>query len=151
LFAPAQVVAQDCGHDCHACPLGLGYEGINHEDGGPFNMTCFMSVPYCVACAPQDTVGGWPIDPETRVSDVTPGAEMVVKLIYSVPAERLNSSLRIYRNRILVVPDRNLVVVKGNGCDPEALSTVLFVTSRKIKALRNMGVLTLTEYLRSRM
>jgi hypothetical protein len=152
-LAPRSADAQDCGHDCVTCIAGTGYEGVHYEKGGAYDMTCTVLVQYCVACAPQlpgDTTENWPVNPDTRVSDAAPGAEAIVQLIQSTPPSRLKPWLGKFHNRILLVPDRNLVVVKGNGCDPEALTTVLFVSPEKVKKLGDLGVLTLREYLRNR-
>lgn len=130
--SPAQ--AQDCGDDCVGCPTG--WEGQSFSTTGPYNMTCFAEIPFCVACGPL-------------VSDHVPGVEHIVDLLQSGSPTTLADLVVKYGDRLLLSPRRNLVVVQGTDCDPQALATVVFVSSEQARALENnLGLRLLEDYLK---
>lgn len=134
--SPLAAQAQDCGKKCDRCGLD-GWEGREASAGAAYNMDCTPFISYCVACRPE----------QTRVGDAPPDAGKIVRLIQSTPAADLQRALRRYRDRLLFAPNRNLVVVQGTGCDPKALSTVLFVDPQKAEALRALGLRSFKAYL----
>lgn len=138
MFAASPLAAQeDCGTTCAVCNIS-GYEGRSYNAQGTYNMSCFGFIPYCVACHGE---------PE-RVADAPREAEAIVWLIESTPAAELREALAEYRNRLLFAPGRNLIVVQGNDCNPDALATVLFVRPEKAHALRSLGLRSLNDYLK---
>lgn len=129
LLAPSPAVAQDCGTECVPCGWGLGYEGTQHSPTGPYNMDCYIFIPNCVACGHQQLV-----------SDQTSEAARIADLVESVPTAHLVEALRPYRDRLLWNPRRNLLVIQGNGCDPKALASVVFLSVRATTALKVLGI-----------
>ena len=127
--------AQDCGSSCSTCGLG-GYEGRSHTVGGPYNMSCYSLVPYCVAC-PE-------VEMATEHNSTTANVASAVR---SATNETIAMVAEQYRTRLLVVPERNLVVIKGTSCDPNALGSVLRVEAATITALTATGIRSLREHI----
>lgn len=136
--SPAYAQDPDCGTECEACGIS-GYEGTDFDEDGSYNMRCFNNISYCVACPP----GG-----VEMIGDHTTEAAQIVELIQSAAARNLGDVLGGYRDRLLLSPTRNLVVVQGNGCDPDALASVVFVTRERIRALEALGLRVLEDYLK---
>jgi hypothetical protein len=114
-----------------------GYEGRNYQQGADYNMQCYNFIPYCVSCPP------------TLVSDHTPGVQQMVDMIlFASPAE-LADLVTQYHDRLLFSPTRNLLVVQGNGCNPDALASVVFLSSVKARELKTLGLRKLDEYLKA--
>jgi hypothetical protein len=126
--------AQDCGTRCVNCGW-FGHEGTSYQAGAEYNMNCYNDIPYCVACPHQQLV-------RDQVSD---GARIAELLQFASTADLRKAALD-FRNRVLISPKRNLVVVQGNGCDRDALATVVFLTPARARALRTLRFRLLDDY-----
>jgi hypothetical protein len=131
----SRLEGQDCGSTCSHCGF-LGYEGRDWQAGGAYNMTCFDLIPYCVACPHQNSVGKR--DAETAT---------ISALIESGSVSRLRELVAAERHRILVSPTRNLAVIRGSPCRPDALGTVVFLSPDRARALGGLGLTDLDDYL----
>jgi len=125
------VESEDCGTQCASC-FG-GYEGTGFKLRGAYNMTCFFAVPYCVACAPARANDG--VRSEALLAVLKSGSDADVRAVV----------LR-NRGRLLFSPSRNLVVLRGTECDPEAFAAVAYLDAGRTQLLRQLQIPSLAGY-----
>lgn len=124
-LVPEAVAAQDCGLDCE--PRGwFGAEGQNWYPQGGYDMDCDHFTSHCTLCGPNVTTGS----PSDFVS-----ADEVVRLLLEGRQRVVARTLDAFEDRLLVDPDRRLLVVRGSACAPESVEAVLFLTADLNRAL----------------
>lgn len=134
-FSSARSQQPDCGLSCYSCGGTWAYEGRNFSQLGIYNMDCIPFVYGCLGCDPE------------LVSDLSPNAAVLAPLLRSGSAQVLTDLVRKNRDRLLISTRRNLVVIRGTPCDPQALSNIIFVDKPTAMALTNLGVKTLEGYI----
>lgn len=133
---PLGLMGQDdwCGTECVDCFYGvMGKNAISIGIWAPY---CMPFDEVCPSCYPQ------------LVKDGSTEVERVANMIRALPAAGMGELVEEFGDRLLVSPDRNLLVIQGNGCDPEVLSSVLFVSQERARALETLGVRNLSLYLK---
>lgn len=136
-FTAPAVSAQDCGSSCSACGLA-GYEGRNHAAGGAYNMDCHALIPYCVACPPPKV--------EMTAEHTFTAAKIIRELRVASGASIASLAAR-HGDRLLIVPERNLLVIKGTPCNADALASAVYIGSNTMNALVAAGVRSLADHL----
>lgn len=131
--AAAQVV--DCGRNCMPCGDNK-HEGINHAVSAPHNMDCIGPVETgtCTACSAPS------------VSRKAVDAMIIARVVQAATVRELRAVVAAYGDRLLLNASRNVVVVKGNGCDPDALSTVVYLAPSKARVFARLNVASLEEF-----
>lgn len=134
--AQAQVV---CSYGCGYCGVEKWKTQAAPPEGSSFeNQDCSVSV-YCDGCQLTGPMG-------LRASS----PEAILAAINSASPKDLGSVINKYRSRLLLHGPRNLVVVRGSGCDPERLGSVLFLSSQKMATLSRLGIQSLEHFVNQR-
>ena len=132
---PPAAYAQDCGTDCVPCGTIGWKEGRNYSDNGTYDMDCGYAP--CSTC-------------DFGIADVGPGAEDILKRLSSASSPELASLVEENRDRLLLNPSRNLLVVRqGTSCNAYALGGLMAVGAKRMKELEELGVPLLEDFLRS--
>jgi hypothetical protein len=132
---PLKAQNPDCGKTCASCGL-QGWEGRSYDPQGRFNMDCVNFISYCVACPDPELVSEYPAQ----------SAELVT-LIRNGNGPTLATTLRSHGDRLLLSVSRSAVVIRGNRCDPFALTAVVFVPRARAVELARLGLQSLEDYL----
>lgn len=138
LFAAgvSPVDARDCGWNCQICGLG-SYEGTMEDDPAPYLVECVHAIfGICPDC------GG-------SVNDDLIDAMAIAEMIESLSAAELSALVEAYGDRLLLNPERGLLIVQGNGCDVRALEIAIFLPPAKVRALERLRVGSLQAFLAS--
>ena len=72
----------------------------------------------------------------------------LVDKLKTIKVSELANFIESNRDRLLLHSDRNFVVVRG-GCDPDAMHTIVRVSSRITEQMRKLKVRTLVAHLAS--
>jgi hypothetical protein len=103
--------------------------------GGPYSAFCRISWWFCEDCEPHATL----------LNDESIEAGDLARLLAATEDSELAPLVHAYSRRVLLVPERNLLVIRGNLCNPGALEAVIEITPLKTQALLRMKVGTLEE------
>lgn len=128
----------DCGYNCAPCGDNQ-CEGNTYGATAPWNMDCWgpTETGGCMHCrAPSLTANA--VD-----------AMIIGRVVEAATVRELRAVVAAYGNRLLLNASRNVVVIKGNGCDPDALSTVVYLTPSKARALARLNTRALESFLAS--
>ena len=79
------------------------------------------------------------------MSDVAPALADLIEGLMTFEGEELTDLLAAHGEKILLHPERNIVVVKG-GCTGEALVAVATVPDPRMKQLGSFGLGSLREH-----
>lgn len=124
--AQGQSFSHDCGNKCKTCGLG-GKEGYEHGASGIYDMGCFDLIPNCVSCVVERVNDGHDI--EMVFDRLRAGSEFAVRHFASS-----------FKGRLRVNASRNLVVLLGTKCDPNAIAGVASITPSRASLLLRSGV-----------
>lgn len=128
------IAQQDCGLGCRDC-ASQGWEGYIYNPQGPYHMTCLVTEESCYGCG-------------TRVANsAAVSARSVAEVLSTVGEREMAAVVAAYGFRILVDEVRGLAVVQGQSCNPEGIETVVFLTTNKVRALRDAGAGSLRAFL----
>jgi len=134
---PSRAIGQDCGLSCGRCAIGA-WEGRGYSANGSYNMDCFALLPYCVACPKIE-----------MAAEHTPAVADIVRELRTSTNATIALVANRYRDRLLIVPERGLLVIRGTECNPDALASVVFLERAKLEALAASGVGSLADHLKS--
>lgn len=118
----------DCGNECRVCGDSK-WEGREHATNGPYNM-------YCVGPLEEAGCGGCPI---VSRSDKAIDGMVIARIIELATVKELGAVAAAYRDRLLFDASRKILVVKGVGCDPNALGPVVFLSQKKARAFARLN------------
>jgi len=144
LATPKHVVAQDvdCGLQCLICGASK-FEGDMHSPNGAYDMKCQTGDPG-EGCA-QAGCG------QTATNDDLVPAETIAEIVQSVQTEaEIRALAAAYGDRLLVVPERNAVVVLGTLCSAEWLASMTFVARDRVDLLARYSVASLEQFVAER-
>lgn len=125
--------AQDCGTDCHVCGPGFYWEATQHIPFGTQDMTCRWG-PSCSRCM-------------LSVGDDDRAATEIATIVRSVPLTGLRAIVDEFGDRLLLSPSRRLLAVLGNGCNPQALESVVILSQAQSDELERLGIRSLKRFL----
>lgn len=138
--SPAPVLAQDCGSSCQRC-MWFGREGVNYSQGSHNLMDCRLGS----ECSP--CTGGPPPGEEASVSEVgVSETEILLALTRATPSE-LPRLFAEYKDRILLHASRNLLAIRGSGCQASHVTAVSFLDDSQMETLTRFPVRRLNEFL----
>ena len=132
---PPAAHAQDCATKCEPCGAIGKMEGRNYSEDGEHSMDCVIAP--CASC-------------DFSIADTGPGADDILRRLSSATSLELVSLVEENRDRLLLNPSRNLVVVRqGTSCNVYALGGLMTVGTKRMKELEELGVPLLEDFLRS--
>lgn len=128
----------DCGSSCVSCGHNKK-EGKDWDVFGSYDMDCPLlgGGSSCTTC-------------DFGIADTGPGAEDILKRLSSSSLLELASLVEEHRDRLLLNPSRNLLVVRqGTSCNANALGGLMTVGTKRMKELEELGIPSLEDFLRS--
>lgn len=137
--SPSGVAAQSgCGDNC----LGCGWELYEPTDPpatlpGKWENGC-SDAQHCSFCSESPLVKTGPAK-----------QERILTSIKTATSAQVRNLVNANRSTLLIHASRNLVVIRGNNCDVNAITAVMSVDPARIKLLQSMGVRSLEEFLDS--
>lgn len=134
------VLAQDCRGHCLHCDDSSAapewYESSGFGEPNGWKGAC--SDDFCASCAPE------------KVREVSVVTEAIVDAVRNAGSADMSAVVREYGDYLLVQPNRDLLVVKGLGCDPSSLGAVVPLTRQKVEGLISEGVGDLAAFIEAR-
>lgn len=136
-LTPNVMQGQDCGEYCLPCGF-FGYEGSSYQPDGAWDMGCRNFSSTCAPCG-----GGAGGGAEAQLTaDISAAAD-------SSP-EILDELIGRHSARLLVLPERGIVAIRGLDCNVDGISAIVFAHPRVTARLVAFGVERLDEYLSHR-
>lgn len=136
--ASMEASAQDCREHCpKSCSDPTHYQSSGFNNPNGFGGSC--GAPFCSKCGEEAAVRNAPAVAEVILSAVRLGRPFEMKTI-----------AKEYAEYMLVHVDRQLLVIKGLGCEPEGLGAIMPLSREKTDALREAGVRDLAEFISNR-
>jgi hypothetical protein len=123
--------AQSCYSGCYVCGTNK-QEGDGHLNG--YNEATCTSGNGCNQCA------------DGLVKDKSVGAEAILGAVRSSSPGTIGAVAAKYGRQLLLNEGRQLLVIRGTGCDPDGLGPVLFLNRDQTTALAKAGVPSLAEF-----
>jgi hypothetical protein len=124
---------QGCGSDCFQCG---DHKFESDTTGGPYDSRCIG--PTETACAGCDS---------RSLSERVVGASAIAKVVEAASSMELRAVLAAYGDRLLLNAARNILVIKGNGCDRDDLGTVVFLSPAKTREFARLNAPRLAKFL----
>ena len=137
---PAPALAQDCGSSCQRC-MWLGREGVNHSEGSHNLMDCRLGS-QCAPCS-----GGPPPGEDVSVSEAGVSETEILRALTSAARSELPQLLAEYGDRILLHTSRNLLAIRGSGCQAGHVTAVSFLDDAQMETLTRFPIRRLSEFL----
>ncbi len=131
--------AQDCALECRICN-GDGREGVGYNRNGGYDMRCVDSN-LCKVCGEEE-------EEKTLVADAGPSEASILRTLSVARPDDLAAVAAKYHDRIFLHASRQLLAIRGEGCQEEYITTVAFVSSDRTAALEQFGIRSLEDFYR---
>jgi len=139
---PVRAQGTPCGMQCNSC-----IDIITQEWGraGDVDTTNPAAAHWDKFCVPEEWFDGCFSCSAYRVASGTT-ADAFAKDLSKAASAQLASMIKRDRGRVLVSTTRNLLVVQGTTCNPNAFAAVIFITKDRAMELSRLGVRSLESY-----
>lgn len=115
--------AQDCGLNCNWCGLNK-WEGRSFSFLGPYDMKCTYSASGsgCATCS------------ESSAAEDGVTADLIAEILLSARPGDVRAIVAAYGDRLLLIPERNGIAVKGIGCSAASIAKLVILPRAAMQA-----------------